>query len=93
MSLVAAIGLTLFTLVLSHPVLAQSCAMCGSAFTDPNDPTARAFNWSILMLIAAPYLMTGSIGGWLVYKHWRARTQRRAGQLIYLVPSQKEESP
>ena len=70
--------------------LAQSCAMCGSSFTDPNDPTIRAFNWSILMLICAPYLMFGSIGGWIAYKYWRARNRRPASQVVYLAASQKE---
>lgn len=70
--------------------LAQSCAMCGSSFTDPNDPTVRAFNWSILMLICAPYLMFGSIGGWIVYKYWHARDRRPASPVAYLAPSQKE---
>src|SRR5262249_9046385 len=34
-------------------VLAQACAMCGSALSD--DPLGRAISWSIIFLMAAPY--------------------------------------
>ena len=57
--------------------LAQSCAMCASSF-GPDDPVQRAFSWSILFLIAAPYTIVGAVGGWLFFTHRRAPGSRRA---------------
>jgi hypothetical protein len=58
-------------------VLAQSCAMCASSF-GPNDPTSRAFSWSILFLMAAPYTIVGSVAGWLFFAYRRAPGRPRA---------------
>ncbi len=33
--------------------------------------TGHAFNWSILFLITAPYVIVGAIGGWLFYRYRR----------------------
>ena len=57
--------------------LAQSCAMCTSSF-GPNDPTSRAFSWSILFLMAAPYSIVGTVAGWLFLTYRRAPGARRA---------------
>ena len=46
---------TLLALPATH-ALGQSCAMCGSSF-GPDDPVQRAFSWSILFLMAAPYTL------------------------------------
>jgi hypothetical protein len=59
------------------PALAQSCAMCGSAF-GADDPIGRAFSWSILVLMAAPYTICGAVGGWLFYTYRRGRGRSRA---------------
>ena len=59
----------------SH-VLAQGCAMCGTAIKD--DPTGRAISWSVLFLIAAPYTVVGLVGGYIFYTYWRAAADRRA---------------
>jgi hypothetical protein len=56
---------------------AQACAMCGSAF-GANDPIGRAFSWSILFLMAAPYVIFGSVGGWLFFTYRRALGRQRA---------------
>ena len=56
---------------------AQSCAMCGSAF-GAEDPLGRAFSWSILFLMAAPYTIAGTVGTWLFFTYRRARHRRRA---------------
>ena len=60
--------------------LAQSCAMCLASFGD-NDPTARAFSWSILFLMAAPYSIVGTVAGWLFLAH-----RRNPGRVIDLAP-------
>jgi hypothetical protein len=57
-------------------VSAQACAMCGSAFT-ADDPLSRAFSWSILFLMAAPYAIVGTAGGLLFYLYHRAPGRRR----------------
>src|SRR3989441_7862689 len=51
--------------------LAQSCAMCGASF-GPNDPTSRAFSWSILFLMAAPYTIVFTVAGVMFYMYRRA---------------------
>ncbi|MGH7832894.1 MAG: hypothetical protein ACREQK_04565 [Candidatus Binatia bacterium] len=61
--------LTLGVALLSFPGRLLACAVCltGGA----NDPVQDAFNWSVLFLMAAPYTIVGSIGGWLFYLHRR----------------------
>ncbi len=61
----------------SARALAQSCAMCGASF-GPNDPTSRAFSWSILFLMAAPYTIVATAAGILFYMHRRSPGRRRA---------------
>ncbi len=48
---------------------AQGCAMCRTALGSADDPLARGFYWSVLLLMSAPYVVFGSIAGWLVYRH------------------------
>jgi len=57
--------------------LAQSCAMCSSSFGQ-NDPVQRAFSWSILFLMAAPYTIVGVVGGYLFYTYRRGPRRDRA---------------
>jgi len=56
---------------------AQSCAMCASSF-GVNDPVTKAFNWSILFLMAAPYTLVAAVGGWLFFTYRRAAGRSRA---------------
>jgi len=65
------------TLSEATDVLAQGCAMCGGALA-ADDTLGRAFNWSILFLMAAPYTIAGTVMGWLFYTHRRAPGRRRA---------------
>jgi hypothetical protein len=44
----------------------------------PDDPLTDAFNWSVLFLMAMPYAVVGSIGGWLFYTY-RREAKRRSG--------------
>ena len=48
------------------PVDAHACSVC---WDSSNDLSSRAMNWSILFLMAMPFTIVGSIGGWLVYKY------------------------
>ena len=61
---------------LPSPALAQSCAMCATALA--NDPLGRAFSWSILFLMATPYVIVGTAGAWLFYMHRRTPRRSRA---------------
>jgi hypothetical protein len=44
--------------------VAQGCAMCRTALDGQNDPLTQAFNTSVLFLMAMPYLIVGTVGGW-----------------------------
>ena len=73
------------------PSLALACAVC---VTGANDPSADAFNWSVLFLMTAPYLGFGCIGGCLFYLYRRASARRDSRQtgapLAHLALNQKE---
>jgi hypothetical protein len=74
--------LGLVAAVLVFPVIAEACAVCLTA-AGQNDPLVNAFNWSILFLMAMPYAVLGSIGGWLFYVHRRAaRKSKGAGKTV-----------
>jgi hypothetical protein len=67
-----------------------ACAVC---VTGTNDPVTDAFNWSVLFLMAMPYLVVGSIAGGLFYVHRRAakRAERESAQaIVHLGWNQKE---
>ena len=49
-------------------VITHACSVC---LTGANDPTADAFNASVLFLMATPYAVVGSIGGGLFYAYRR----------------------
>jgi hypothetical protein len=73
------------------PSIVHACAVC---ITGAEDPSANAFNWSVLFLMAAPYLVVGSIAGYLFYAYRRAarrnaRTET-AQPLVHLAWNQKE---
>jgi len=77
--------------VVLAPALAHACAVC---WTGDGDPTADAFNWSVLFLMATPYTVVGSIAGWLFYTYRRAAAKRSQGQAtespLHLAWSEKE---
>jgi hypothetical protein len=63
-------------LALAHdPVVARACSVCLSG---DSGPIADAYNWSVLFLMATPYTVIGSLGGWFVYKYRRAAKQQRS---------------
>ena len=57
------------------PIAVQACAVCLTGISG-DDPVADAFNWSVLFLMATPYTVVGSVGGWLFYTHRRAARKR-----------------
>ena len=76
--------------VLAPDTFAQGCAMCGTAFIK-DDPVTRAFNWSVLFLIAMPYTIFGLAAGWLFLAH-RRRGRHRA-EVIALPMTRQEPAP
>lgn len=68
---VLTVGLSIAALVL--PAAAHACAVCG---LDPGDPRGHGLFWSILFLMAMPFAVAGTIGGWLFYTKRRALQPR-----------------
>jgi len=56
--------------LLGSQAIAHACAVC---LTGANDPTADAFNASVLFLMATPYAVVGTIGGGLYYAYRRKK--------------------
>lgn len=57
--------------------VAQGCAMCKTALEGANDPLTQAFNTSVLFLMAMPYVVVGTIGGWIYLASRRRDGHRR----------------
>jgi chromate transport protein ChrA len=80
-------GLTLIV----NPLTIHACSVC---ITGANDSTADAFNWSVLFLMATPYLVVGSIAGGLFFAYRRAVTKREQAEtpepLVQLAWNDKE---
>jgi hypothetical protein len=79
-------------LVIAMPDIARGCSVC---FNDGDDAVSRAFNWSIAFLMAAPYLVVGSIGACLFYFYRRAANNREADKesgrpVVHLARHQEE---
>jgi hypothetical protein len=70
----AAIAGAAAALVTPAYALAQGCAMCRTALSGADDPLVFAMNTSILFLMAMPYVIVGSVGGWIYFS-----SRRRAG--------------
>lgn len=79
------------TVLITNPLAIHACAVC---VTGAGDPTTDAFNWSVLFLMAMPYLVVGSIAGGLFYAYRRTAGKREPGQtaepLAHLVWNDKE---
>jgi hypothetical protein len=76
---------------LMNALAAHACAVC---VTGVGDPTADAFNWSVLFLMVMPYLVVGSIAGGLFYAYRRTASKRdhteAAEPLVHLAWNEKE---
>jgi heme/copper-type cytochrome/quinol oxidase subunit 2 len=72
------------------PSIARACAVC---VTGTHDAVSDAFNWSVLFLMATPYLVVGSIAGALFYAYRRAarKTEQHESQpAVHLAWNHKE---
>jgi hypothetical protein len=70
-------------LVLRASEMVYACSVC---ITGAGDPTAEAFNASVLFLMATPYLVVGSIAGALFLVYRRAVKKDRAEEADSMVP-------
>ena len=53
-------------------LLAQGCAMCGTALQNARDPLTRSMASSILFMLSMPFLLFFSVAGWMAYRIHRA---------------------
>jgi len=58
------------------PAVATACAVCITGAGD--DGVAEAFNWSVLFLMATPYVVVASIVGWIFFSLRRATAKRES---------------
>jgi hypothetical protein len=79
------------TSLIANPLTIHACSVC---ITGAGDPTADAFNWSVLFLMATPYLVMGSIAGGLFLAYRRAAAKRGQAEttepLVQLAWNEKE---
>ncbi|MGH7928662.1 MAG: hypothetical protein ACREQV_12795 [Candidatus Binatia bacterium] len=73
---------------------ARACAVCLSG---AGGSVADAYDWSVLFLMATPYLVMGSIAGYLVYAYRRAAAKQEqeaaVGEApVHLALDQKESA-
>ena len=77
---------TVFSVIIL-PAIAQACGVC---FSGDDDIVTHAFNWSVGFLLAAPYVIAGSIAACLViaYRKAAARAaleeEQAVGELIWI---------
>lgn len=67
----ASFGLWMTAVGVFIPAAAQACAVCAGS-----SPADDGYYWSVLFLMAMPFTVGGSIGGWLFYKYGRAPGRR-----------------
>ena len=63
MALARSAGVVMGAAAVLIPVVAQACAVCWGSSGD------HSFTWGILFLMAMPFTIVGSIGGWLIYRY------------------------
>jgi hypothetical protein len=64
---------------LGRMAVASACAVCVSG---AEGPAADGYAWSVLFLMATPYVVMGSIAGYLVYVYRRALRREAANSAV-----------
>jgi len=72
--------------------LAYACAMCQAVLPRGDDPLARGLFWSVLILLTAPFVVTGAIGGWVYYHHRKSLSSEHAPHTT-IVPFPRTPQP
>ncbi|NOT58360.1 MAG: hypothetical protein HOP18_27505 [Deltaproteobacteria bacterium] len=57
--------------------LAYACAMCQTVLPRGEDSLGQGLLWSGLILLTAPFVVTGMIGGWVYYQFSRGDAETR----------------
>jgi len=55
---------------------AQGCSMCATYLSNGKDPRSEAFKLSIMFLMAMPFLIVGTTGGWIFWMYRRSRARQ-----------------
>ena len=50
--------------------VALACPLCKDAIA--GDPVATVLSWTTLVMIGVAFTLVASIGGWIMFAHWRA---------------------
>jgi len=83
----AKISLSIVFSVITLPAIVHACGVC---FSGDDDIVTHAFNWSVGFLLAAPYVIAGSIAACLLiaYRKAAARAaleeEQAVGELIWI---------
>lgn len=62
--------------------LAQGCAMCQTLFPSANEHVTQGMLRSAFFLMSMPFVVFGSIGGWIAYRYWKTRPPRQPDQSV-----------
>lgn len=84
-----AVVAALVAIALPAESLAQGCAMCGT-YLSANDPRTQAFKTSILFLMAMPFAVVGSVGGWVAWMYRGHRLRLTAQPAMQVLQAEGE---
>ena len=72
--------------------LAQGCAMCRTTLEgQEHDPLTAAINTSVLFMMVMPYVVVGTVGGWIVLASRRRGAGASADRPPAAEPTQPEQ--
>jgi len=84
----AALALLAIDVLVPAQSFAQGCAMCAT-YLDGTDPRSDAFKTSILFLMSMPFLVVGTVGGWIL---WMYRRKPAGRPDLRLLRAEREEA-
>ena len=82
LTIVYLLVLSMLTLAASQDALAQGCAMCQTLFPSENAILVQGMLRSAFFLMAMPFVVFGSIAGFIFYRYWKMNRSSRAGGTI-----------
>ena len=86
---IAVLALLAIDLLTPARSFAQGCAMCAT-YLNGTDPRSDAFKTSILFLMSMPFLVVGTVGGWILWMY-RRKSIRRPD--LRLLRAEREGAP